>query len=287
MILVVDSALQLEQATVKDLKLEVVEYPMFLNGEPYDVSMDMSREAKDALRLCLKDKNNVVTTAGLKEEDLAAIYEKHQGEQILSLHQAGKASTATKAVIKKLLAEFENYDIEYIDAQHLTGAYSVIVQLAGEAVKAGKSRDEVKELILKNRENTNHLGMVYDLFYLHRTGRIGLAKAIMGSAMKIHALLGSSDQPGVLKSIGKVKNYHQANQRFIKLIQEDMEAKKGKSLRGIISVIGPHEKEAEDLKRQVEELDFPSRVEVHYTNHSNMPHAGPDFYDIGYTVERG
>ena len=25
-------------------------------------------------------------------------------------------------------------------------------------------------------------------------------------------------------------------------------------------------------------------VEVHYTNHSNMPHEGPDFYDLGYIV---
>jgi DegV family protein with EDD domain len=284
MILVVDSALQLEQAVVKDLNLEVAEYPMFLNGEPYKVSMDMDRAAKDALRLCLKDKDNVVTTAGLREEDLINLYKKHEGEQIISLHQAGKASTATQAVLKKILSENEHYDIEYIDAHHLTAAYSVIVQLAGEAVKAGKSRDEVKELILRSRENTRHLGLVYDLFYLHRTGRIGLAKAIMGTAMKIHALLSSSDQPGILKSIGKVKNYHQANQRFIKLIQEDMEEKNGKSLRAVISVIGPHEKEANDLKQLVEELAFPSRVEVHYTNHSNMPHAGPDFYDIGYTI---
>ena len=286
MILVVDSALQLEQAAIKKLNLEVAEYPMFLNGEPYEVSMDMDRAAKDALRLCLKDKANVVTTAGLKEEDLIGIYKKYEGDQILSLHQAGKASTATQAVLKKILSEYKNYDIEYIDAHHLTAAYSVIVQLAGEAVKAGKNRDEVKELILRSRENTRHLGMVYDLFYLHRTGRIGLAKAIMGSAMKIHAILSSSDEPGILKSIGKVKNYHQANQRFIKLIQEDMELKQGKSLRGVISVIGPHDKEAQDLKELVENLDFPSHVEVHFTNHSNMPHAGPDFYDIGYTIEQ-
>jgi len=25
-------------------------------------------------------------------------------------------------------------------------------------------------------------------------------------------------------------------------------------------------------------------VEIHYTNHSNMAHIGPDFYDIGYIL---
>jgi fatty acid-binding protein DegV len=80
------------------------------------------------------------------------------------------------------------------------------------------------------KENTRHLGAVYDLFYLHRTGRIGLAKAVMGSAMKIIALLSSSEEPGVLKSIGKVKNYMQANNRFVQLLQEDMLEKNGKSV---------------------------------------------------------
>lgn len=284
MVIVVDSAVQLEQATIKDLNLEVAEYPMYLNGAPYPVSIDMDRDAKDTLRLLLKEKENVITTSGLKEEDLKELYLKHKGEPIISLHQSSKASTATLAVIKKLLEEYKDLDIEYIDAHHLTGAYSVVVQIAGEAAKAGKSRDEVKEIILKSRENTTHLGLVYDLFYLHRTGRIGLAKAIMGTAMKIHAILSSSDQPGVLKSIGKVRNYNQANQRFIKMIKEDMAIKKGVSLQAIISVIGPHEKEANELKAMVDQLDFPTKVGVHYTNHSNMPHAGPDFYDIGYTI---
>ncbi|MDA3957359.1 DegV family protein [Oceanispirochaeta sp.] len=284
MVLVVDSALQLEPPTVKELGVEVAEYPLFLNGEEYPVSMDMSREAKDKLRLLLKDKDNKVTTSGLREEDLREIYLRHKGEKIISLHQSSKASTATIAVINKLLTEFEDLDIVHIDAQHLTGAYSVIVQQAGEALNRGMEYEELKEYILRTRANTRHLGVVYDLFYLHRTGRIGLAKAVMGTAMKIIALLGSSEQPGVLKSIGKVKNYTQANQRFIKMICEDMAANKGTALRAVLSVIGPHEKEAAHLKALLEEQDFKVHAEIHYTNHSNMPHAGPDFYDIGYTI---
>ncbi len=284
--LVVDSALQLEPQTVNELGLTVVEYPMYLNGEPYPVSMTMSREEKDKLRAVLKDKNNSVTTSGLRKEDLLEAYHKFPGEKVISLHQSGRASTATMAVIRELLAEETGLDIEFMDAHHLTAAYSVIVQQIAEAVNAGKSIEEIRELLDYIRANTRHLGAVYDLFYLHRTGRIGLAKAVLGTAMKIIALLSSSDEPGVLISIGKAKNYTQSNARFLSIIRKELEEKSGTRLRAVISVIGPHEQEAAHLKAAVEQLECETHVEIHYTNHSNMPHAGPDFYDIGYTIYR-
>jgi fatty acid kinase fatty acid binding subunit len=281
---VAGSALQLEQKTVKALDIEVVEYPLYLNGEPYPVSMDMPQEAKDELRLLLKNKKNKVTTSGLREQDLIAAYSKFTKEKIITIHQAGKASTATQQVLKQVLTQHPEFDIEFVDAHHLTAAYTVIVQQVAEAVQNGMEFAELMEQIEYIRTNTRHIGAVYDLFYLYRTGRLGLTKAILGSAMKIIALLSSSKDPGVLVSIGKVKNYIQANNRFIQLLQEDMVQKQGKKVRAVISVIGPHFKEANDLKDRLEKLEFPVQVEVHASNHSNMPHAGPDFYDLGYTI---
>jgi len=281
---VAGSALQLEQKTVKALDIEVIEYPLYLNGDPYPASMDMPQEAKDELRLLLKDKKNKVTTSGLREQDLIAAYSKSAKEKIITIHQAGKASTATQQVLKQVLTQHPEFDIEFVDAHHLTAAYTVIVQQVAEAVQNGMEFSELMEQVEYIRSNTRHIGAVYDLFYLYRTGRLGLTKAILGSAMKIIALLSSSKDPGVLVSIGKVKNYIQANNRFIQLLQDDMKQKEGKRVRAVISVIGPHFKEANDLKERLGKLEFPVQVEVHASNHSNMPHAGPDFYDLGYTI---
>ncbi len=284
MVVVADSACQLSPETLKKLGVEIVEYPMYLNGQPYPVSIDMSDEKKETLRLMLKDKQNAFSTSGLREEDLIAVYKRHPGQKIISLHQSSSASTVTMATVKKVIADHDEFDVTYVDARFLTAAYSVIVQDTALAVKEGKSFEEVMKLLDRMRVNTRHLGVVYDLFYLHRTGRIGLAKAALGTAMKIIALLSSGEEAGTLKSIGKAKNFGQANQRFMKIIQEDLEEKQGKALHAVISMIGPHEKETQDLKRQVEALGIETRVEVHYTNHSNMAHIGPDFYDIGYAI---
>ncbi len=284
MVVIADSAIQLAPEILDELGIHVIEYPMYLNGNPYPVSVRMNREEKDALRLLLKDKNNNVTTSGLKEEELLALYNQFKGEKILSIHQSGRASTATAAVIRKIVGEHKDLDITYIDSHHLTAAYSLLVQELALAVKSGAPFDAVMKRIEYARAHTRHLGVVYDLFYLHRTGRIGLAKAILGTAMKIISLLSSSEEPGVLKSIGKVKNHVQANQRFAAIIREDMEKAGAKRLSAVISIIGPHEEEAEHLKKTVEGLGYELTLTVTYTNHSNMPHAGPDFYDIGYTT---
>jgi len=70
----------------------------------------------------------------------------------------------------------------------------------------------------------------------------------------------------------------------IKKLKEDMEKAGARKLSAVISVIGPHEAEAEHLRKAVEDLGYDCSITVSYTNHSNMPHAGPDFYDIGYIV---
>ncbi|MBT3273691.1 MAG: DegV family EDD domain-containing protein, partial [Spirochaetales bacterium] len=205
MILIADSAIQIENETVKELGIGVVEYPLFVNGEEYPVSMSMTRDEKDKLRDILRDKNNVVTTSGLKEEDLLNIFKANAAEKILFMHQSSRASTATASVLKKVKDEIGSLDVEFFDTDHLTGAHSVQVLAAARAIKAGLSFEELMKLLDRNRRRTTHLGSVYDLFYLHRTGRIGLAKAFFGTAMKIIPLLGSTDEPGVLKSIGKAK----------------------------------------------------------------------------------
>jgi DegV family protein with EDD domain len=280
--LVVDSAVQLSCETLDSLGVRVAEYPMFLNGEPYPVSIRMTRAEKDSLRLLLKDKANKVTTSGLREEDLVALYEACAPDRILSLHQSGRASTVTAAVIRKILADRKDLDVTYLDAHHLTAAYSVLVLDTATAIASGASFEEVTSRFERSRSRTRHLGVVYDLFYLHRTGRIGLAKAILGTAMKVIPLLGSSDEPGVLQSIGKVKNPVQANQRLCAVLGEDMERWGTRRLEAVISVIGPHEEEAEHLRASVAGLGYEAAITVTYSNHSNMPHAGPDFYDIGY-----
>jgi len=284
MVIVADSSLQLEHRTIKELGIEVLEYPLFVNGQPYAVSMSMNREEKERLRDLIKDKKNNVSTSGLKEEEVRSLFLRHKGQKILTMHQSAQMSSITASVLQKVKSELADQDIELFDTHNMTSAYSVQVLLAAQACRAGMPWPELSAMIQKNRDNTGHLGAVYDLFFLQRTGRIGRAKAILGSAMKIIPLLGASEEAGVLQGIGKAKNYLQTNQKFVQLIEERLQSRKARRLTAVISQIGPYDRETAHLKELIMAKSWNAKVDIVYSNHSNMPHAGPDFYDIGYVV---
>ncbi len=284
MVIVADSSVQLSFETIKQLNIQVVEYPLFVNNEPYPVSMSMSGEEKERLRLLIKDKKNNVGTSGLKEEDLHRTFERFKDRKILTIHQSARMSTITATVLQKVKAELPDMDIELFDTHHMVAAYTVQVLLAARALQAGMAYPELMEMMKRNRKNTRHVGSVYDLFFLQRSGRIGRAKAILGTAMKIIPLLGSSEEAGVLRNIGKAKTFQQANQKFVAAMTEDMEAKKARRVTALISRIGPYDRETSHLKQLIEQQGWDAEVQILATNHSAMPHAGPEFYDLGYTV---
>jgi len=284
MVIVADSSVQLSFETIKQLNIQVVEYPLFVNNEPYPVSMSMSGEEKERLRLLIKDKKNNVGTSGLKEEDLHRTFERFKDRKILTIHQSARMSTITATVLQKVKAELPDMDIELFDTHHMVAAYTVQVLLAARALQAGMAYPELMEMMKRNRKNTRHVGSVYDLFFLQRSGRIGRAKAILGTAMKIIPLLGSSEEAGVLRNIGKAKTFQQANQKFVAAMTEDMEAKKARRVTALISRIGPYDRETSHLKQLIEQQGWEAEVQILATNHSAMPHAGPEFYDLGYTV---
>ena len=284
MVIVTGSTLQLGFERIEELGIKIVEYPLFVNGEPYPVSISMSREEKDELRKQIMDKNNRVTTAGLQKEDLLNTYKGIRGEEIVSIHQSFNNSKATAEVLRSVKSESPDLDIYLFDTEHLTAGYTIQVLEAAKAVKAGIKIDDLCRLLEKNREATKHLGAIYDLFFLKRSGRLGLAKALLGTTMKIIPLLSSTGESGVIQSIGKARNAAQVNTRFIQIITDDLKERNGSRLSAVIVYCGPHKQEAEQLRDMILGMGWEASVEIHYTNHSNMPHEGPDFYDIGYIV---
>jgi len=285
MVIVTDSTLQLGFERCRELGLHTVEYPLYLNDEPYPHSMDMSKEEKEKLRNHLLDKNNKIITSGLTEKDLKEMYNRFPDDKIISMHQSLNSSKATGEVLRSVSEEMsETRDITVFDSYNIGGAYTVQVLEAAKAVKGGIEYGDLMNLLERNRNNTGHFGILYDLFFLNRTGRIGFIKAFMGSAMKIIPLLSKTEDSGGLKSFAKVKNYIQANQRFIKEIEEDLQNKNSNKLSVVIAYCGDHKKECEHFRGLMLEKGWDAEIEISYTNHSCMPHEGPDFYDIGYVV---
>ena len=147
MVIVTDSSVQLSYEMIRKLNIQVVDYPLFVNGKPYPASISMSPEEKETLRLLIKDKKNNVATSGLKEEDLLRVFEQFKDQKILTIHQSARMSTITASVLQKVKAENPHLDIELFDTHHMVAAYTVQVLLAARALQGGMAFPELLELI--------------------------------------------------------------------------------------------------------------------------------------------
>ena len=289
--IIVDTTCQLEPRRIKELDLNIIDYPLLLNGKEVDHHWDMPevRREKEKFIELLKDKKNRASTSGISKSAMIDAFESCGGDEILFIVQSLNNTKATANTIRKVLTDHPEYDVKVFDTEILaSGVGAQTLALLREMETRDMTRDECYELLIRNRANAYVVGVLYDLFYLHRSGRLGLAKAAMGTAMGLHPLLSSTPQSGVLKSTGKVRNFKQANIRFLDAIKEQMDARNSRVLTVNMAYAGEHEKECLQLKdllyQAAEKYGWDIRVDINFSNFSLLPHMGPDFYEMGYVI---
>ncbi|MCD6447199.1 MAG: DegV family EDD domain-containing protein [Candidatus Marinimicrobia bacterium] len=289
--IIIDTTCQLEPKRIKDLGLLIVDYPLYLNGEEYEHYWDTPnhRELKDKYINLIRDKKSKGSTSGITEGAFIAAFESCKGDEILLIIQSISNTKATGNTLNKVLKEHPEFNVKAFDTEILaSGVGAQGLALLRELKNKKLTRDECYELLVKNRANAFVVGVLYDLFYLHRSGRIGLAKAAVATAMGLYPILSSTPQSGVLKSTGKVRNFKQANARFIDAIKEQMAERNSKILTVTMAYSNEHNKEClhmkDILEKTAEELNWDIQVDINYTNFSLIPHMGPDFYEMGYVI---
>lgn len=289
--IVIDSTCQLEPERIKELGLTIVDMPVLVNGEVYPQTWDMPnwREEKEKFIEMMRDKKNKITTIGASEAQFVEAFEKNKNEEMIVMTQALRNTAATAEGLKAALESHPEYDVIPFDTKSLVSGVGVqVLALMNEMKGKELTREECLAILEKNVNNTHVMGALYDLFYLHRGGRVGLAAAVMGTAIGIIPLLYAVPGSGEIKAMGKARNYKQACTRFIATIKEQMEEKKSKKLTVAMSYVGGHDKECLYMKKLLEsaadELDWDLFFELNYSNFAHMPHLGPDYFEMGYVI---
>ncbi len=289
--IIIDNTCQLEPDRIKELDLGLIDYPILMNGEVYPQTWDMPnwREEKEKFIELMRNKNNKATTVGLTEEQFIKAFETYRGEEILLITQALHNTHATRDALHKVLQDHPEYDVKVFDTKSLVSGVGVqLLAMLREVDFKPADRETCYAILMKNRENTRVLGVLYDMFYLHRGGRVGLAKAVMATAMGIIPLLSSEPASGVIKAIGKARNFKQACARFLATIKTQMEEKDSKTLTVAMSYVLDHDKECRYMKGKLEEAaeeaGWDLYVEINYSTFAHMPHLGPDYFEMGYVI---
>ncbi len=175
---------------------------------------------------------------------------------------------------------FPNADIRLIDTRSVAGGLGSIVLQAAKWVKQGLSADEVEKNI-RNMCKREHVYFLIDtLEFLHKGGRIGGAKALVGSILQVKPILTLKN--GKVEAADSQRTKKKAIARLIEMVLEDCPKDESASLS--VSHCDALD-EAETLKSQLESLLGITNVPIYELPPAIVVHAGPKTLSVSYFIK--
>lgn len=149
------------------------------------------------------------------------------GREIVSIHLPSKLS-GTYASACAAKAELENQfkkalPLTIVDTPWLSMALGLLCIAAAQAAEAGKSREEVVAAINALIPKLNLIFVLDTLEYLRRGGRIGGAKAMLGTLLNVKPML--QIENGQVEPLEQLRSRAKALKRLIEVMEERVERK--------------------------------------------------------------
>jgi len=217
---VTDSCADLPPELAEELDVTVVPVYLRFGEEVYRDRVDISED--EFYERLLHDPVHPNTTQPTPQ-DFADVYQKlsQEADGIVSIHVSAKLSgTCNSALMaKKMIGK--GCPIEVIDSQTVSIAIGLIVIQASKMAKSGMSLQQIVDEVGKIIPNV-HLLILFDtLKYLAKGGRIGKAKALLGSALNVKPLLTVRD--GELVPSGQVRTRSKGIDRLVDFVKNATE----------------------------------------------------------------
>ena len=159
------------------------------------------------------------TTAQPTVADFQEVYRDlaGQGDQVLSIHVSGKLSGTLNSA-EQAKVSLNGEEIEIVDSQLASIPLGLAVLAAATTASEGGSLQEVAEKVRQGLSLHHGLFALDTLEYLHKGGRIGKARAFMGSVLHVKPILRLQD--GEAHPVERPRNRERAMRRLVELASE-------------------------------------------------------------------
>lgn len=202
-----------------------------------------------------------------------------EGHSMLVICPSAEVSGTVRSAITAA-ADFPDADIRIIDTLCIGSGLGAMTLKALEWANAGLSADEVEKRVkdLITRQRTYFL--VDTLEYLHKGGRIGTAKALVGSLLQMKPLLAFRN--GHTEPVDSLRTKKKAMVRFHELILEEC-PRNDDSL--ITIMHGDALEEAQSFAKQLEMDLGITHVPVYDIPPAILTHAGPGCFGVSFFIQ--
>ena len=200
-------------------ELGIISIPLYVQfgGKSYKDRIDIT---EDEFYTRLQADSVHPTTAQPSPQDFARVYDNlaKDVDGILSIHISEKMSGTISSARQGAKMMKKPVPVEIVDSKYTSMAQGLVVIAAARMVK---TNNDLQSLAAAARGFVGdiHLLVLFDtLKYIARGGRIGRAKALLGSILNVKPLLGIKD--GEFVPVGQVRSRAKGIERLFELAKE-------------------------------------------------------------------
>lgn len=271
---ITDSNSGITQSQAKELGIQVVPMPFFINEETF--YEDISMTQKEFYEYLTNGAD--VMTSQPSPDSLMNIWRealKDHEEIVYIPMSSGLSSTCGTAMMLSYEDEFEG-KVFVVDNQRISVTQRQSALDALELAKKGYSGEEIQAILMREKFESSIYIMVDTLSYLKKGGRVTPAAAAIGTVLRIKPVL--QIQGEKLDAYAKVKTIKQAKNTMIKAVRKDLEDRfhdpDGEKFHLEIAYTGD-DTEAQIFKKELE-VEFPGHeIWVDPLSLSVSCHIGP------------
>jgi len=114
-------------------------------------------------------------------------------DAVVCLTISAELSSGTHQSARTAAQAFSDFDVRVLDTRTVTMGQGLVALAAAESAGAGAGADEIERMATEAAERTRVYGALGTLEHLQRGGRIGTARAMLGSMLSIKPIVQVTD----------------------------------------------------------------------------------------------
>ena len=281
-VLITDSSADLSQEMVQELGVTVLPLSFTIQGKTYRNYPD-NREMDLPLFYDMLRAGELATTSAVNVAEYTQAVDPilQEGKDVLILaFSSGLSSTYQASVLAagELREKYPDRKIYTVDTLCASLGQGLLVYLAAQEQRKGKSIEEVRDWAEETKLHLCHQFTVDDLHFLKRGGRISATTAVVGSMLQIKPVLHVDDE-GHLINIAKARG----RQASLKALVDKMEKTVTEEGRKTVFIShGDCRKDAVTVADMVRERFGTQDIRINFVGPVIGAHSGPGTLALFY-----
>lgn len=278
--IVTDSNSGITQEQAKELGVSVISMPFMINEETFYEDITLTR---DLFYQQLGD-NADISTSQPSPEMVTNLWDELLKEYDQIVHIPMSSGLSGSCQTAYMLSQDYDGKVQVVDNQRISVTQRQSVLDAMELAAMGKTAEEIKEMLEKDKMNSSIYITLDTLAYLKKGGRITPAAAALGTILRLKPVL--QIQGEKLDAFAKARTITQAKSIMVTAIKNDMENRFGGIDKDSIYLQVAHTNNLEAAEAFVKELqeEFPGfSIYADHLSLSVACHLGPGTLAVACT----